>query len=113
MRVDEFAIALRARDALRARVLYAELLECDPATIEPPSLTDEIELAIAASITELIAARLGRAAPAWTQSIGPLRTPFELVTIRRPERLERLRRETPPQLRARGLVAPENFLLSA
>jgi hypothetical protein len=113
MRVDELALALRARDALRARVLYAQLLACDPATIEQPALTDELELAIAASITELIAARLGVAAPAWTQLIGPLKTPYALVTVHLPERLARLQRESPPQLRARNLVAPENFLLAA
>jgi hypothetical protein len=113
MRVDELVNALRTRDALRARVLYAELLAGDPASIERPAFRDELSLAIAASITELIAARKNTAAPAWTQLIGPLTTPYVLVTVSLPERLARLQRESPPQLRVRNLIAPENFLRSA
>lgn len=113
MRVDELVDALRTRDALRARVLYAELVANDPATIEQPAFTDALDLAIAASITELMAARSSVAAPAWTQQIGPLPTPYALVTVSLPERLARLQRESPPQLRARNLIAPENFLQSA
>jgi hypothetical protein len=113
MLVDELTIALRRRDALRARVLYAQLLDTDTASIEPPTLTDELDLAIAASIVELIAARLHAAAPTWTRQVGPLREPYVLVSVVLPAKLERLRRETPPELRARNLVAPENFLCSA
>ena len=54
---DELVLALRTRDALRARVLYAQLIASDLLTIERPSFTDEVDLAIAASIVELIAAR--------------------------------------------------------
>jgi hypothetical protein len=46
------AIALRKRDALRARVLYAQLLAGEPATIEPPVFSDELDVAIAASIVD-------------------------------------------------------------
>ena len=113
MRVDELVLALRTRDALRARVLYAQLLASDPSTIEQPSFSDELDLAIAASIVELIAARLHAVAPAWTRLVGPLQTPYALVTVHLPAKLARLQRESPPELRARNLVAPENFLLSA
>ena len=113
MRIDELVTALRTRDALRARVLYAQLLDIDPSTIEQPLLTDELDLAIAASIVELIAARLQTTAPAWTRLVPPLQTPYALVTVHLPAKLARLHRESPPQLRARNLLAPENFLLSA
>jgi hypothetical protein len=113
MRVDELARALRARDALRARVLYQELVTGDPADIEAPALTDQLDLAIAASIAELIAFRLHAAAPAWTRLIGPLQEPYALVTVNLPAKLARLQRESPPELRARNLSAPESFLLSA
>jgi hypothetical protein len=112
MRVDKLVIALRTRDALRARVLYAELLAEDPAAIEQPASTDALDLAIAASITELIAARLKVAGTAWTQSVGPLPVPYCLVTVSLPERLARLQRESPAPLQARNLIAPENFLQS-
>jgi hypothetical protein len=113
MLVDELATALRRRDALRARTLYAELMEVDSSAIAKPILTDPIDLAIAASIVELVAARRGTAAPAWTREVGALAEPFLLVTVRLPEKVERLRRESPPELRARNLLAPESFLLSA
>ena len=113
MRVDELVHALRTRDALRARVLYMDFLASDPSTIPQPSFTDELDLAIAASIVELIAARLHTAAPAWTRLVGPLSTPFALVTVHLPAKLARLQRESPPELRARNLLAPGNFLLSA
>jgi len=113
MRVDELAQALRQRDALRARVLYEELAQVDPATIEAPTLTDELELAIAASIVELIAARTRTAPPPWTRLVGPVQEPYALVTVRLPSKLARLRRESPPELRERNLLAPASFLLSA
>lgn len=113
MRVDELAIALRQRDALRARTLYGELVETDPTDYEPPELSDPIELAIAASIAELIASRRGTAAPTWTQQVPPLSEPYVLVTVRLPEKLKRLRLESPQALKARNLVAPANFLESA
>lgn len=113
MRVDELALALRRRDALRARTLYADLIESDPSMIEMPSLTDPIDLAIAASVVELIASRMRAAAPAWTSQIPALPEPHVLVTVRLPEKLARLRQESPPELRARNLFAPESFLLSA
>ena len=75
MRVDELAVALRHRDALRARTLCSELIEADPADYEPPDLSDPIELAIAASIAELIASRRNTAAPAWTRPAKPLPEP--------------------------------------
>lgn len=112
MRVDELALALRARDALLARALYDELLAADPASIEPSTLSDEIALAIAASIVELIAARRQTNAPSWTQQIAPLQSAYTLVTVRLPEKLARLERETPPELRARNLIAPRDFLRS-
>lgn len=113
MRVDELARAIRKRDALRARVLYERLAKIDSATIEPPVLTDELELAIAASVVELIAARTHAVPPAWTRLIAPVQEPYALVTVNLPAKLARLRRESPPELRARNLLAPESFLLSA
>lgn len=113
MRVDDLATALRARDALQARVLYSELAQSDAAMIETPSLTDALDLAIAASITELIARRTRKVAPDWTRSVPTLAEPFALVSITLPSRFARLQLESPPELRARNLVAPENFLLSA
>ena len=112
MRVDELAVALRNRDALSARGLYAELSQVDPRDIQEPRLTGEIERAIAASVVELLASRRGLLAPPWTRRIAKLTTPFVLVTVRLPEKLERLERETPPELRARNLVAPEGLLMS-
>lgn len=113
MRVDELAIAIRHRDALRARTLYSELIETDPVDYEPPNLSDPIELAIAASMAELIAARRNTAAPTWTRQVQPLPEPYVLVTVRLPEKLERLRLESPQELKARNLVAPASFLQSA
>ena len=69
MRVDELAVALRNRDALLARSLYAELSNVDPCEIQEPSLTGELELAIAASVVELLASRRGLPAPPWTRRI--------------------------------------------
>jgi hypothetical protein len=82
MRVDELAIALRRRDALRARTLYSELIEVDPAEYEPPDLSDPIELAIAASMAELIASRRNTSAPTWTRQIRTLPEPYVLVTVK-------------------------------
>jgi hypothetical protein len=107
MRVDELAIAIRHRDALRARALYSELIETDPADYEAPYLSDPIELAIAASMAELIASRRNKVAPTWTRQVQPLPEPYVLVTVRLPEKLERLRLESPQELKARNLVAPD------
>lgn len=112
MRVDELVLALRERDALRARVLYSLLAEQDLATLEPPTHPGELERAIAASIVELLANRSGASAPAWTKSVDALSAPYALVTVRSAARLARLQRETPQELRSRNLIAPENFLRS-
>ena len=112
MHVDELAVALRHRDALRARVLYAELAEQDMASIESPTIADALHLAIAASIVELMAARAKATPPAWTTMVSPLAEPYVLVTVRSSKKLDRLRQESPRELRARNLVAPENFLTS-
>lgn len=113
MRVDDLARALRRRDALRSRVLYSRLFMVGAANIEMPQLDDAVEFAIAASIVELIAVRTGTLAPSWTRDIASLDMPFALVTIAHSVRFARLQLETPPELRARNLVAPENFLTSA
>lgn len=84
-----------------------------PALIEPPLLTDALDLALAASVTELIASRLRAAAPAWAQHTPALSEPFAWVTVKLTSRFARLQRESPPELRCRNLFAPQNFLLSA
>ena len=96
-----------------ARVRYAQLIDSDPSTIEMPDLTEPIDLAIAASIVELVASRKRATPPAWTSQVAALPEPYVLVTVRLPEKLERLCRESPPELRHRNLVAPESFLLTA
>jgi len=111
--VDELAVALSTRDALRARLLYAELIQQGPATVEAPTLSGELELAIAAAVVELAALRTNSAVPAWTQHVRPLAEPFCLVTVRLPSKLARLKKESPLPLRRRNLVAPDGFLLSA
>jgi len=110
MRVDELAVALRKREALLARCLFAQFHDVDPRDIEEPALPSALDRAIAASVVELLAERTGRSAPSWTARVAPLPNEFVLVTVRLPEKLARLRQETPRALRVRNLVAPESFL---
>jgi hypothetical protein len=117
MRLEDLVQALLSHDALTARAWVAKASRAGlrwPEIPRPEGL-DSIGLAIAAGITETLAARSGQAAPQWTADVPGLAEPFLLV--RAAATMPRLRRlcetEGPEPLRRRGLLAPPEFLTAA
>jgi hypothetical protein len=75
-----------------------------------PQLSDSVELALAAGITELLASREHQAAPSWTSEIGTL-APFYIGKLAQmPRSAEDARCNGPEPLRRRNVFASPNFL---
>lgn len=115
MRVDDLALAARERRALDLRTMWRELLDADTkvSSLLAPNTEDPELLAIAASLVELLAARLDQSPPAWAGAVLPLGYPLLLVTARTTARCDRLAEESPAPLRKRGLLAPAGYLTVA
>ena len=117
VRFEGIVEAILEGDALATRNLVQEWMSEPQATrdVVKPATGDPLRLALAASLMELFAARLGQAAPAWTQWIPPLEHPF--FPVRASLRMRYLRelceRETPEPLRKRRIFAPPNYLAFA
>jgi hypothetical protein len=91
-------------DAQRARLPWNGFVR--------PSGLDEREMAVAAGITEMLAARAGTRAPDWTAAIGAPQEPVILDPglEAMPRTLERTKREAPEALRKRNMYASPDFL---
>jgi hypothetical protein len=106
--------ALREGDALGARQWVADAARSGLAWefLPRPAGLDSTDMAIAAGVVELLAAREGRDAPPWTRAVPAAPEPFFLV--RAAALLPRLRKsceeEGPEPLRRRRLFAPPDFL---
>jgi hypothetical protein len=109
--------ALLSYDALTARqwLADAERTGFRWSKVPRPSGLDPTASALAAGVTELMAARLGQTPPAWTATIPP--APERVFLVRAAQSMPRLRtlceREGPEPLRRRGLLAPPEFLTLA
>jgi hypothetical protein len=94
-------------DARRNALVFRELAS-------PRGLTP-VELAVAAGIVELLAARAGQPPPDWTASVPA--SPEPVFLVKAAKTMPRLRRsceeEAPEPLRRRGLLAPREFLTFA
>ena len=110
---EQLVLAAANRESLALRELTLEFL-AQNATLEEiaqPNFSDPLQLAIAAGLLELFAARRGQTAPAWVkQFFSP--TPFFLVAaaLRMPRLRKLCETQAPPELLKRGLFAPPNFL---
>jgi len=109
--------ALVAGDILTARQWVADANRAGfgwPGVPKPGNLGPG-ELAVAAGVAELLAARAGQSPPVWTAGIPA--APECILLVRAASFLPRLRRlceeEGPEPLRRRGILAPPNFLTSA
>jgi hypothetical protein len=73
---------------------------------------DEREMAVAAGLAELLAARAGTAAPSWTAAVGASNEPLFLDPGLQamPRSLERSKTHAPEALRRRNLYALPDFL---
>ncbi len=109
--------ALLSYDALSARqwVADAERSGFDWSQVPSPQGLDPTASALAAGVTELMAARSGQSAPAWTEAVPA--APERLFLVRSAAAMPRLRAlcelEGPEPLRRRGLFAPPEFLTAA
>lgn len=112
--IEQLAEAAYQRDSLRLRSLVQDMVrtETDWHSLSRPKTKDVRLLAIAASLTELLAIRQNQTPPAWTKDIGALNEPFYL--LRSAENMKRLRvlceTQSPEPMRKRRLFAPPNFL---
>lgn len=117
MDVRDLVRALLAFDALSAREWVVEASRRRLRWREVPAPIDLAanELALAAGVVELLAARAGEQPPAWTSQIGT--GPKDVFLVRAVETMPRLRevclREGPEPLRKRGFFAPPEFLTFA
>ena len=112
--IEQLAEAALERDSLRLRSLVQDIAraQINWYSIPRPQTKDARILAVAASLTELLAARQNQTPPAWTKEIGALKEPFYL--LRSAETMKRLRTlcetQSPEPMRNRQLYAPPNFL---
>lgn len=114
MDLRELVAALLKGDILAARQFVADAargnLRWD--RMELPAGLSSRERAVAAAIVELLASRAGMSAPAWSQSIGPVRGMLVLDPglESMPRSFARARIAGPEPLRKRNIVAPPDFL---
>ena len=117
MDLRDLVAALLRHDALTARqwVADASRQAMDWTRVPQPVGLSQMELAIAAGVVELLAARANHAPPAWTSSVG--RAPMPVYLVRAADTMPRLRRscetEGPQPLRSRQIYAPPEFLTVA
>lgn len=114
MELLELVVALVDGDMLTARQWVADSVRegFEWTRVPRPQELPDPAMAIAAGITELLAARAGQAAPSWTTNVGAASEPVFLVRAARDyPRLRRLcEEEGPEQLRSRRILAPPEFL---
>jgi hypothetical protein len=112
--IEQLAEAALQRDSLRLRSLVQDMTraQINWNSMPRPQTKDARILAVAASLTELLATRQNQIPPAWTKEIGALSEPFFL--LRSAETMKRLRilceTQSPEPMRKRQLYAPPNFL---
>ena len=117
MELRDLVDALVARDALRARQWTADAVRGSVIWAEVPCPIgwSAMEMAVAAGMVELFAARSHQAPPSWAATVGS--APDALYLVRAAETMPRLRRwceaEGPAPLRLRGIYAPPDFLTAA
>ncbi len=117
MELSHLVRALVAGDVLAARQWVADANRSGfgwPDAPQPEGLGPQ-DLAVAAGVAELLAARAGQSPPVWTAGVPAASEPILLV--RAASFLPRLRRlceeEGPEPLRRRGILAPPGFLTAA
>lgn len=114
MDLEDLVRALLRFDALSARQWLADAQHSGFVWTEIPAPIglNATELATAAGVAELLAARTGQPPPDWAASVPP--APERLFLVRAAANMPRLRslceREGPEPLRRRGLLAPPEFL---
>lgn len=117
MELLDLVQALLQRDALAARQWVADAARAgfDWSRVSQPEGFDATQMAVAAGVTELMAARANVPPPAWTATVGA--APQTVFLVRAAETMPRLRRsceaEGPEPLRRRNLLAPGEFLTEA
>ena len=117
MDIRDLLRALLAFDAIGARQWVADAMRSNVQwqQVTMPEGLDAIEMALAAGLVELFAARGGQHPPAWTVDVPPV--PTAMFLVRAASSMPRLRRlcetEGPESLRKRGLYAPPDFLMTA
>jgi hypothetical protein len=115
--IAELIRALTSFDAMSARqwVADARRERIEWFRVAAPPIDDPREMAIAASVVELLAERAGERAPDWTRTVPPAPEPIFLV--RAAASMPRTRRmceeEGPEPLRRRRVFAPPDFLTIA
>ena len=117
MQIRTLIEALMSFDVLRARQWVADAmrLPISWSGIARPADMDAEELAVAAGVVELLAARSGQPSPSWTVDVGE--SPRRIYLVRAAESMPRLRQlceeEGPEPLRRRKIMAPPEFLTVA
>jgi hypothetical protein len=115
MELRDLVRAILSGNLLAARQWVADAqrahLQWDTCAL--PGGLDERELSVAAGLVELLAARAGERAPAWTATIGAAQTEplfLDPGLAQMPRTLERTKRDAPEVLRRRNLFASPDFL---
>lgn len=112
--LEQLAAAALQGESLSLRSLTQDWLRTQPnlSDCPKPQTTDASQLAAAASLVELLAARLHQPPPAWAQEVGALPEPIYL--LKSAATMKHLRElcatQSPEPLRKRGFFAPPNFL---
>ena len=114
MDFSDLVHAVLTYDALTARQWVTDSLrmEMNWSLVPLPRALDALEASVAAGLAEMLASRVGQAAPGWAHSIQATTKPVWLVKAA--STMPRLRQlceeEGPEPLRRRGILAPPDFL---
>jgi hypothetical protein len=117
MDVHDLVTYVLKGDMLLARQWVADALrqQIQWSLLPNPTNLDETQLAVAASLVEMLAERSGQPAPAWTESVPS--APVSVFLVKEAARLPRLRKlceeHGPEPLRRRSIFAPPDFLTAA
>lgn len=115
--MDQLAEAALQRDNLLLRGLLSDLLRDSPDVKDwpPPATEHDRNLAVAASIAELVARHRKQPPPQWAGRVPAMGDTFYLVkTAAFMRGIRKLCDEqSPSELRKRGFLAPPDFLTTA
>ena len=117
VKLEQIAEAALSDTPLLVRSLVQDWVAekpCDRDHQRPTTQNPRV-LAVAASLAELFAERLGQTPPDWTAGIGALEKPLFLVRAAETMRRTRIlcEQEAPEALRKRRIYAPPNYLTFA
>lgn len=116
--IEEVVRSAMGDDALEQQIVLLAFMHDEPVLeqVERPVGDDQVILAAAASILELLAEHTRQPAPAWTSGVGAVQSPVYLGMgdmVQNPRWVEMAHRDAPEAMRKRNLFSMAEYLTLA